>query len=70
MQEHVVVGEGGKVYVRGRLLGERLVTGEQACLELQVKNHTSKKVSLLVFHVIHADSTSSIDYRSNFDVKP
>jgi hypothetical protein len=44
-EEHVVTAEGGKMYIRGRVMGGRIVTGEQACLELQVRNHTAKKVS-------------------------
>lgn len=42
--EHVVVGENGKVYVRGKLVGGRVIMGEKGCLELHVKNQTSKKV--------------------------
>lgn len=46
--EKVVVGEGGKVWVQGRVVGGpgpgAVVAGESACVELQVKNHSSKKV--------------------------
>jgi hypothetical protein len=41
----VVVGEGGRFWVHGRLVGGLLVAGESACVELQVKNHSSRKVS-------------------------
>ncbi len=43
--EGVVVGENGKIWMQGRVLGGFLVAGQPACIELQVKNHSSKKVS-------------------------
>lgn len=52
LDEHIVVGEGGKMYVRGKLIGGRLVTGEKACLELYVKNQTPKKVCRLFIEVL------------------
>ena len=42
--EHIVVGENGKLYVQGRVVGGRIVSGRQACVELRVKNQSSKKV--------------------------
>jgi hypothetical protein len=42
--EAIVVGEGGKIWVQGRVIGGVLVAGHSACLELQVKNHSAKKV--------------------------
>ena len=42
--EGVIVGENGKIWVLGRLVGGLVVAGESACVELQVKNHSSKKV--------------------------
>ncbi|KAF8526274.1 hypothetical protein BU17DRAFT_40645 [Hysterangium stoloniferum] len=45
VEEHIVVGDNGKMYMRGKILGGRLVTGEQSCLEFQVKNHTPKKTA-------------------------
>lgn len=46
--EKVVVGEGGKVWVQGKIVGGAgggvVVAGESACVELQVKNHGNKKV--------------------------
>ena len=45
--EALIVGEGGKIWVQGRILGGMLVAGESACVELQVKNHSAKKVSPL-----------------------
>ncbi|KAF8896634.1 hypothetical protein BD779DRAFT_1496977 [Infundibulicybe gibba] len=41
--EAVVVAEGGKIWVQGRLVGGVVVAGESACVELQVKNHSNKK---------------------------
>jgi hypothetical protein len=42
--EAVVVGENGKIWAQGRVIGGVLVAGASACLELQVKNHSTKKV--------------------------
>jgi hypothetical protein len=44
--ESVVVGDQGKIWVHGRVVGGLIVAGESACVELQVKNHSAKKVSL------------------------
>lgn len=53
--EGVVVGENGKIFVQGRVVGGVLIAGESGCVELQVKNHSSKKVRLPQFlHVIFA----------------
>ncbi|KAJ3512011.1 hypothetical protein NLJ89_g3769 [Agrocybe chaxingu] len=41
--EAVVVGESGKLWMQGRLTSGVVVAGGTACLELQVKNHSSKK---------------------------
>ncbi|KAF4571021.1 hypothetical protein EYR36_001709 [Pleurotus pulmonarius] len=41
--EGVVVGENGKIFVQGRVVGGVLIAGESGCVELQVKNHSSKK---------------------------
>ena len=54
--ECLVVGEGGKVWAQARVVGGMLVAGESACVELQVKNHSAKKVrcallSLLTFQL-------------------
>ena len=45
--EGLIVGEGGKIWVQARVLGGMLVAGESACIELQVKNHSAKKVRQL-----------------------
>ena len=42
--EAIVVGENGKLWMQGKLVGNVIVAGDSACLELQVKNHTAKKV--------------------------
>jgi len=53
--EGVVVGENGKLWVQAKVLGSVVVAGSTAGLELQVKNHSTKKVfvippfSLLLF---------------------
>lgn len=43
--EGVVVGENGKMWVQGRVLGGLLIAGESACVELLVKNHSARRVS-------------------------
>ncbi|KAF5379738.1 hypothetical protein D9615_005784 [Tricholomella constricta] len=43
--EGVVVGEFGKIWVQGKVVGGVLIAGESACVELQVKNHSNKKNS-------------------------
>ncbi|KAG5652607.1 hypothetical protein H0H81_004389 [Sphagnurus paluster] len=43
--EGVVVGEFGKIWVHGKIVGGIIVAGESACVELQVKNHSTKKNS-------------------------
>jgi hypothetical protein len=42
--EGVIVGENGKFWAQGRMVGGVAVAGESACVELHVKNHSSKKV--------------------------
>ena len=42
--EGVIVGENGKMWVQGRMIGGFLIAGQPACVELQVKNHSQKKV--------------------------
>ncbi|KAF6745736.1 hypothetical protein DFP72DRAFT_924355 [Ephemerocybe angulata] len=41
--EGVVIGEMGKFWVHGKLVGPVVVAGESACIELHVKNHSNKK---------------------------
>lgn len=42
--ENVAVGESGKIWLQGRILSGLVVAGGSACVELQVKNHSTKKV--------------------------
>ena len=42
--EAIVVGDNGKLWMQGRMIGGPVVAGGSACLELQVKNHSNKKV--------------------------
>jgi hypothetical protein len=50
--EGVVVGENGKIWAHGRIVGGAAVAGESACVELQVKNHSSKKVNFPITFII------------------
>ena len=43
----VVVAEQGKIWAQARLVGGLVVAGESACVELQVKNHSTKKVGFI-----------------------
>lgn len=45
--EAVTVGEGGKIWMQGKVVGGFMVAGQPACIELQVKNHSKKKVGIL-----------------------
>jgi hypothetical protein len=47
--EGIVVGENGKLWMQGKMVGSVIVAGESACLELQVKNHSNKKVILFLY---------------------
>ncbi|KAI0064947.1 hypothetical protein BV25DRAFT_214971 [Artomyces pyxidatus] len=60
--EGVIVGEHGKVWVQGKVVGGLLVAGESACVELQVKNHSSKKstgLSITLTRHLHLPSASA-----------
>ncbi|OBZ72563.1 hypothetical protein A0H81_07416 [Grifola frondosa] len=41
--EGVIVGENGKIWMQGKVVGGFMIAGQPACIELQVKNHSSKK---------------------------
>ncbi|KAH8827574.1 hypothetical protein DL96DRAFT_1680026 [Flagelloscypha sp. PMI_526] len=41
--EGVTVGENGKIWMMGKVVGGVCVSGEPGCVELQVKNHSNKK---------------------------
>ncbi|KAH9847837.1 hypothetical protein C2E23DRAFT_889619 [Lenzites betulinus] len=43
--EGVIVGENGKIWMQGKVLGGFMVAGQPACIELMVKNHSTKKNS-------------------------
>lgn len=43
--EGVVIGDNGKIWVQGKVVGGIVVAGQSACVELQVKNHSLKRVS-------------------------
>ncbi|KAI0706423.1 hypothetical protein C8Q76DRAFT_818795 [Earliella scabrosa] len=45
--EGVIVGESGKIWMQGKVIGGFLVAGQPACIELQVKNHSNKKNTAL-----------------------
>ncbi|THH10040.1 hypothetical protein EW145_g1598 [Phellinidium pouzarii] len=45
--EHIVVGENGKIWIQGRIVNPYVVAGHSACVELFVKNHSTKKTSSL-----------------------
>ncbi|KAJ3548761.1 hypothetical protein NM688_g5252 [Phlebia brevispora] len=45
--EAIVVSENGKMWIQGKLLGGVIVPGQPACVELTVKNHSTKKNSSL-----------------------
>jgi len=47
--EAVVVGESGKIWLQAKLLGGVVVAGQPACVELTVKNHSLKKVNMLLY---------------------
>ncbi|KAI0050531.1 hypothetical protein FA95DRAFT_1581211 [Auriscalpium vulgare] len=60
--EGVIVGEHGKIWVQAKVVGGLLVAGEGACVELQVKNHSSKKstgLSIALTRHLHLPSVSS-----------
>lgn len=42
-----VVAEAGKMWVQGQILGGFAIAGRSACVELKVKNHSTKKVRSL-----------------------
>ena len=58
--EGLIVGEGGKIWVQGRVVGGMLVAGESACVELQVKNHSAKRVRPLLYSTISSFSCTFI----------
>jgi hypothetical protein len=53
--EGVVVGENGKIWVQGKVVGGILISGESACVELMVKNHSARKVRRSLGHALGRD---------------
>lgn len=58
----VIVAENGKILMQGKVLGDILVAGQPACVELLVKNHSSKKVITPpgycnITHIFHIQNT-------------
>ncbi|KAF8799087.1 hypothetical protein BYT27DRAFT_7318388 [Phlegmacium glaucopus] len=45
--EAIVVGDNGKLWMQGRMIGGPVVAGGTVYLELQVKNHSNKKLNTL-----------------------
>lgn len=41
---NVVISEKGKMWIQGRVLNPYVVSGQSVCIELYVKNHSTKKV--------------------------
>ena len=46
--EGILVGESGKILMQGKVLGGVLIAGQPVCVELLVKNHSTKKVDVFV----------------------
>ena len=63
--EAIVVGDNGKLWMQGRIIGGPVVAGGSACLELQVKNHSSKKVMTVFFFVLYHKADSCIELQLN-----
>jgi hypothetical protein len=53
----VAVGEGGKVWAQGKIVGGFAIAGQPACCELHIKNHSIKKVSVSSLSQRHASLT-------------
>ncbi|KAG9051182.1 hypothetical protein FS837_011297 [Tulasnella sp. UAMH 9824] len=53
---NVILGEGGKIHVQGRMVNLFTILGHSACLELFVQNHSNKKthgVTLRIMRRLH-----------------
>ncbi|THH13123.1 hypothetical protein EW146_g7062 [Bondarzewia mesenterica] len=60
--EGVIIGEHGKIWVQGKVVGGFVVAGESTCVEIQVKNHSLKKssgLSITLTRYLHLPNTSS-----------
>ncbi|KAF8799080.1 hypothetical protein BYT27DRAFT_6870071 [Phlegmacium glaucopus] len=59
--EAIVVGDNGKLWMQGRMIGGPVVAGGTAYLELQVKNHSNKKLNSNAYtHALPAWSTTTL----------
>ncbi|KAL5526614.1 hypothetical protein ACEPAF_8338 [Sanghuangporus sanghuang] len=61
--ERIVVGENGKIWAQGRMLNPYVIAGRDACVELFVKNHSTKRttgLSLTLARYLHLPSTSHL----------
>ncbi|EJD49816.1 hypothetical protein AURDEDRAFT_182893 [Auricularia subglabra TFB-10046 SS5] len=54
----VVVGDGGKIWMQGLIVGGVGIAGHPSCVELSVKNHTSKKASVIPTRPVHLNRGS------------
>ncbi|KAL6307465.1 hypothetical protein BKA93DRAFT_727408 [Sparassis latifolia] len=60
--EGLIVGENGKIWVQGKVVGGFMVAGQPACIELQVKNHSAKKntgLAVSLTRQLHLSSLAS-----------
>ncbi|PCH42534.1 hypothetical protein WOLCODRAFT_163865 [Wolfiporia cocos MD-104 SS10] len=60
--EAVIVGENGKIWAQAKVTADVLVAGQSGCIELTVKNHSSKKnsgLSLSLRRELHLPNLSS-----------
>ncbi|CAE6429818.1 unnamed protein product [Rhizoctonia solani] len=54
-----VVGESGKIWVQGKVLGGAVIAGQTCCVELHVKNHSPRKttgVNVTLQRMLHLDN--------------
>ena len=69
--EAVVVGESGKIWLQAKLSGGVVVAGQPACVELTVKNHSSKKVNTFLGGHSTFGLTTALEHRpQSFTVTP
>ncbi|CAE6379921.1 unnamed protein product [Rhizoctonia solani] len=54
-----VVGESGKIWMQGKVLGGAVIAGQTCCIELHVKNHSPRKtagVNVTMQRMLHLDN--------------
>ncbi|KAG8953070.1 hypothetical protein FRC04_003017 [Tulasnella sp. 424] len=49
---NIILGEGGKIHVQGRMVNLFTIIGHSACLELFVQNHSNKKTHGVTLRII------------------